>query len=79
MVKKFWEELKKAYGDVSSELMFTTPEKCWEDEHIYAIKTKEDFIFDDTFWDVFHKYPFHICHISWKQHELRFRVEVKNG
>lgn len=73
--KKFWIELKTAYGSEDVEKMFTMPKRCWKDEAIYKIKTKKDFIFDDAFWNVFHKYSFHICHISWKEHELRFIVK----
>lgn len=44
---------------------------------IYGIKTLPGFIFDDAFWDVFHSYPFHICHICWlddeKVYEIRFK------
>lgn len=74
IVTKFWEELLKAYGDIDTNDIFTKPELCWEGEKIYAIQTKEDYIFDDAFWDVFHKYPFHICHVSYKEHELRFKI-----
>lgn len=84
-IEAFWEELKDAYGGEDIHKMFTIPEKCYrgsvlglplvsKDEHIYRIETKEDYIFDDAFWDVFHEYPFHVCHISWRKHELCFKI-----
>ena len=75
IITKFWKELSKAYGDESINQFFTKPKLCWKGQRIYAIQTKEDYIFDDPFWEVFHKYPFHICHISYKNCELRFHIK----
>lgn len=49
---------------------------------IFGIKTQPGgYIFDDAFWDVFHAYPFHICHIAWlteeEVYEVRFKVSDK--
>lgn len=75
-VKDFWKELKR-----KNKKFFTKPDLCWKDEAIYKIQTKEDYTFEDSFWDIFHKYPFHICHINYgckgndNKYEIRFRVE----
>lgn len=79
IVAKFWEELPTVYGDEDINQYFTKPELCANEKIIHAIRTKEDYIFDDYFWDIFHKYPFHICHISWEQRELRFAVKEENN
>ena len=78
----------------SKDLFATFPEAvlCYGEPYIvypdpiYAIRTQPGYIFDDTFWDVFHTYPFHICHVAWlageKVFEIRFRIdeaEVKEG
>lgn len=84
-VSAFWEELEKAYGGIDINEIFTFPTRCWERESIYGIQTKEDYIFDDAFWNIFHKYPFHICHIgliydpSQPRLELRFKIIPKES
>ena len=48
-------------------------------DHIYGIKTKKDYIFDDAFWEIFESYPFYICHVAWlpaeEVYELRFGLK----
>jgi hypothetical protein len=44
---------------------------------IFSIKTLPGYIFDDTFWDVFHAYPLHICHIAWLAEEAAFEIRFK--
>lgn len=51
--------------------------------HVYSpnnwkIETELGYIFDDPFWDVFHKYDFHVCHVvqlSSGEYDLRFRLK----
>ena len=74
-VSKFWNELKKE----GQNKFFTKPILCRKSDIVYKIQTKDDFIFEDSFWDVFHKYSFHICHINYgcygSIYEMRFRIE----
>jgi len=44
---------------------------------IYGIKTLRGYIFDDAFWDVFHSYPFRICHIAWLADEEVYEIRFK--
>jgi len=54
---------------------------------IFGITTRPGHLFDDVFWDVFHAYPLHICHVTRldegaqldprRVHDIRFRVDEK--
>lgn len=57
IVDDFWRALGK------NQEYYTKPEKVYDDP-IYRIKTKDAFMFDDGFWEVFQAYPFKICHIT---------------
>lgn len=56
----FWRALCKAKLDP----YFTRPYIAFPEAPIYGISTRPGFIFDDAFWDVFHSFPFHICHVT---------------
>ena len=36
-----------------------------EGETIWKITAKEGYLFDDAFWQVFERFPFRICHVSY--------------
>lgn len=42
----------------------------WEDP-IYVMRTRPGYVFDDPFWDVFHSFGFHVCHVSYYGPERR--------
>lgn len=48
---------------------------------IFGIRTRPPYIFDDTFWDIFHVCPLHICHIAWLAkegiYEIRFKIDER--
>ena len=77
-IKQFWKEIKIT-TDNKGNPFFTKPEVCDEEEYIYKIQTREDYIFDDTFWDVFHEYPFHICHITFGNRYINTPDDKKLG
>lgn len=58
MVERFW----SALGHQQEWL--EVPQKVSE-EPIYMVRTQPGFIFDDAFWEVFHTFPFKICHIAY--------------
>lgn len=35
------------------------------DDPIFVIRTRPGVIFDDDFWEVFHRFPFKICHVAY--------------
>jgi hypothetical protein len=43
---------------------YYTPPYLAYNNPIYGITTRPGFIFDDDFWDVFHSFSFHICHVT---------------
>lgn len=57
LVAKFWAEL----GD--QQAFYTEPEMVYSDP-IFRMKTRDTFMFDDSFWEVFQRYPFAICHVT---------------
>jgi hypothetical protein len=78
VIKQFWKDLVSGEHD----RYFTKPKLCHKHEKIYKIQTKEDYIFADNFWDIFHKYPFHICHITFGNRYIllpKTRAEIKLG
>ncbi len=59
-------------------------------EPIWGITTRPGFIFDDSFWDVFHSLALHICHVTVLVNEgenfglerafdLRFKLAAAHG
>lgn len=54
----FWDALgaKQEY--------FETPTVLRSDP-IFCIRTKPGFIFDDSFWEVFHAHPLIVCHVAY--------------
>lgn len=56
---------------------------------IFGIKTLPGYIFDDTFWDVFHAHPLHVCHVTrltagpqfdeGRVFDIRFRVDERRA
>lgn len=54
---------------------------------IFGINTRPGYIFDDTFWDVFHVHPLHVCHVTrltdglqfdeGRVFEIRFKVDER--
>ena len=79
-INNFWKEIK-IRTDNRNNPFFTKPEVCYKEQHIYKIQTREDYIFDDDFWDIFHKYPFHICHITFGNRYILLPkiTEIKYG
>lgn len=63
VVARFWQELGEQQAHYSE------PEMVYPDP-IFRIKTKETFMFDDYFWQVFQKYPFGICHVTFLTEHL---------
>ena len=57
-IKRFWD----AFG--SQREWLEEPRKVFDDP-IYMMRTKPGFIFDDSFWGVFHSFPFKICHVAY--------------
>lgn len=58
-MNKFWEALCDAkLGEYFNEPYLAFPDP------IYGISTRPGFIFDDAFWDIFHSFQFHICHVT---------------
>ncbi len=59
LMDELWEALKLSGQDK----YFQRPYIAFP-EPIYGISTRPGFIFDDIFWDVFHSFSFHICHVT---------------
>jgi len=78
LVLEFWRDLRDS-GIGMSATFFIEPYLAYADP-IFGITTKGDYIFDDSFWNVFHQYPFHICHILRLEtdlYDLRFKIGGK--
>jgi len=84
-VDELWDALVEAGLDMFYEkpyLAFPYP--------IWGISTKPGFIFDDSFWDVFHSLSLHICHVTtlvnedanfgpYRVFDLRFKMSEAGG
>ncbi len=57
------EELWDALIESGQDEYFQKPYLAFPDP-IYGISTRPGFIFDDSFWDVFHSLSLHICHVT---------------
>jgi hypothetical protein len=58
VLAKFWNALG------SQQDYFESPDVPFSDP-IFRIRTRPGFIFDDSFWDVWHSFPFHVCHVAY--------------
>lgn len=58
IVEAFWDALG------IQQQWINKPELMWDDP-IWKITAKEGFLFDDSFWGVFARFPFRICHVSY--------------
>ena len=57
--QRFWRALEH------QQEWFTMPQKVDDDGPVYMMRTAAGFIFDDAFWEVFHTFPFKICHVAY--------------
>jgi len=76
LVLEFWQDLK---DDGRGYEFFNEPYLAYPFP-IFRITTKEDYIFGDSFWDIFHQYPFHICHVlrlDSGEYDVRFKIASK--
>lgn len=57
---EFWDAL-----DIQQEWMNPPTLVQKEPQPIWKMTTKEGYLFDDAFWEVFQSFPFKICHVSY--------------
>ena len=56
--QRFWDALEH------QQEWFTKPQKV-DEALVYKMQTHPGFLFDDTFWEVFHRFLFKICHVAY--------------
>lgn len=84
IVDAFFKDLLASSSEAGS--FYNKPYLAFPDP-IFGIDTKPGHIFDDVFWDVFHVYPLHVCHVTRltdgpqfdeeRVFEVRFKVDYK--